>query len=150
MIRNAVSVAHSLDNPCPNVAVLCAVEKVNPKMPCTVDAQALTEMNRHGEITGCEVEGPLAMDNAVSEEAARHKGILGSVAGKADILVTPTIEAGNILVKAAEYFAQAKKAGVILGAKTPVALTSRATSAESKLYTIALACLVCRQQPEEV
>lgn len=145
IIRNAVHVAHAIGNECPKVAVLCAVEKVNEKMTCTVDAAALTEMNRRGEITGCVVDGPLALDNAVSEEAAANKGVESQVAGKADILVVPQIEAGNMLNKSMEYFAKAKKAGVIVGAKTPIALTSRATSAESELYTIALACLVARQ-----
>lgn len=145
IIRNAVAVAHALGNKCPKVAALCAVEKVNEKMPCTVEAAELTEMNRRGEITGCIVEGPLALDNAVSVEAAEHKSITSEVAGKADILLAPDIEAGNLLNKSIEYFAGAKKAGVIMGAKVPVALTSRASSAEAKLYTIALACLIARQ-----
>ena len=144
IIRNSVSVAHALGNECPKVAVLCAVEKVNPKMQCTVEAAELAEMNKRGEIEGCLVEGPFALDNAVSEEAAEHKGIHSEVAGKADILVVPDIEAGNVLVKSMEYFAGAKKAGVIVGAKVPVALTSRASSAESKLYTIAVSCLAAR------
>lgn len=146
LIRNAVAVAHALGNDEPKVAALAAVEKVNPKMPCTVEAAELAEMNRRGEISGCVVDGPLQFDNAVSEEAAKHKGIESPVAGKADILLVPDIEAGNMLVKAAEYFGHAKKAGVIVGAKAPVALTSRASSAESKLYTIALASLIARGQ----
>jgi len=92
--------------------VLCAVEKVNPKMPCTLDAQELAERNRRGEITGCQVDGPLALDNAVSAQAAKHKGIDSSVAGNADILLVQDIEAGNMLNKAMEYFGGAKKAGV--------------------------------------
>jgi phosphate butyryltransferase len=146
IIRNAVAVAHAACNARPKVAVLCAVEKVNDKMPCTLDAQKLAEMNLSGAIEGCVVQGPLAMDNAVSEKAAAHKGIACSVAGHADILIVPTIEAGNILVKTAEYLGGAKKAGIIMGAKVPVALTSRATSAESKMYTIALGCLAAKHR----
>lgn len=144
LVRNAVGVAHALGTEFPKVAALCAVEKVNEKMPCTVEAAQLTQMCAEGEITGCIVDGPLQLDNAVSLEAARHKGIDSPVAGVADILLVPDIEAGNMLVKAAEHFAHAKKAGVIVGAKAPVALTSRASSAESKLYTIALARLIAR------
>ena len=146
LVRNAVDIAHALGNDSPKVAVLAAVEKVNEKMPCTVDAAELQAMNERGELEGCVVQGPLQFDNAVSVEAAKHKGISGEVAGKADIMLVPDIEAGNMLVKAAEFFGHAKKAGVIVGAKAPVALTSRASSAESKLYTIAIARLVARGQ----
>ena len=148
ILENAVEVAHSLGNEQPKAAVLCAVEKVNPKMPCTLDAQELTERNRRGEITGCLVDGPLALDNAVSAAAAKHKGIDSPVAGYADILLAPDIEAGNILNKSLEYFSGAKKAGVIMGAKAPVVLTSRATSAESKMYSIALGVLIAVQAKE--
>ena len=144
LINNAVMVSHALGNECPKVAALAAVEKVNEKMPCTVEAAKLAEMNRAGEIEGCIVDGPLQFDNVVSEEAAKHKGIESPVAGAADVLLVPDIEAGNMLVKAAEFFGHAKKAGVIVGAKAPVALTSRASSAESKLYTIAIARLIAR------
>ena len=143
-INNAVMVSHALGNECPKVAALAAVEKVNEKMPCTVEAAKLAEMNRAGEIEGCIVDGPLQFDNVVSEEAAKHKGIESPVAGAADVLLVPDIEAGNMLVKAAEFFGHAKKAGVIVGAKAPIALTSRASSAESKLYTIAIARLIAR------
>lgn len=146
LVNNAVMIAHALGNENPKVAVLAAVEKVNEKMPCTVDAAELQAKNERGEIAGCVVQGPLQFDNAVSLEAAKHKGISGEVAGKADIMLVPDIEAGNMLVKAAEFFGHAKKAGVIVGAKAPVALTSRASSAESKLYTIAIARLVARNQ----
>ena len=146
LVRNAVDIAHALGNDNPKVAVLAAVEKVNEKMPCTVDAAELEAMNERGELEGCVVQGPLQFDNAVSVEAAKHKGIAGKVAGNADIMLVPDIEAGNMLVKAAEFFGHAKKAGVIVGAKAPVALTSRASSAESKLYTIAIARLVARGQ----
>jgi phosphate butyryltransferase len=142
IINNAVEVAHALGNDMPKVAVLCAVEKVNPKMPATVDAQELAKMNEQGIISGCIVAGPLALDNAVSPEAARHKGINNPVAGNADVLITPDIEAGNVLNKAMEYFGKAEKAGVIMGARTPIVLTSRASSDRSKLNSIALAVMV--------
>jgi len=142
MINNAVDVARALGNKQPKVAVLCATEKVNPKMHATIDAEELTRMNERGEIEGCLVKGPLALDNAVSLEAAHHKGIHHPVAGGADILITPDIEAGNILNKSMEYFGHAEKAGVIMGAKVPVILTSRASSEESKLNSIALGILV--------
>ena len=148
IINNAVEVAHALHNELPNVAVLAAVEKVNPKMECTLDAQELTARNESGKIKGCTVYGPLALDNAVSLHAAQHKGITHPVAGNADILLAPDIEAANMLNKAMEHFAKAKKAGVIVGAKVPVILTSRATSAQSKMYSIALGALVAGYEGE--
>jgi len=146
IINNAVRIGHVLGNECPKVAALCAVEKVNEKMPCTLDAKTLTEMNRRGEITGCVVSGPLAMDNAVSPAAAKHKGIDDPVAGNADVLLVPDIEAGNILNKSMEYFANAKKASVMVGARGPIVLTSRASSAESKTYSIALGALIASSE----
>ena len=125
----------------PIVAPLAAVETVNPAMTPTTDAASLVVMNRRGQITGCIVDGPLALDNAVSEKAAAQKGITGETAGKADILVVPNIEAGNILYKSLMYFANAKVGAIIQGAKAPIVLTSRADSAESKLYSLALAIL---------
>lgn len=148
ILENAVEVAHALGNAEPKVAALCAVEKVNPKMPCTLDAAELKERNMRGEITGCVVDGPLALDNAVSVHAAEHKGITGPVAGHADILLVPDIEAGNMLNKAMEYFGHAKKAGVMMGAKIPIVLTSRASSAESKMYSIAMGVLVASKTKE--
>ncbi len=145
IIRNAVKVAHALSNPLPKVAVLCAVEKANPKMPATLDAAGLVSMNKNGGIGGCIVGGPFALDNAVSIEAARHKGIDHPVAGCADILITPDIEAGNILNKSMEYFAGAQKAGIIMGAGAPIVLTSRASSGQSKLNSIALAVLAANR-----
>ncbi|SCZ02843.1 phosphate butyryltransferase [Alkaliphilus peptidifermentans] len=141
IIENAVEVAYALDIEVPKVGVICAKEKANPKMPDTMDAQALAEMNEKGEIKGCIVGGPFALDNAVSVEAAKHKGINHPVAGYADILMAPDIEAGNVLYKSMVYFANAKNAGVIVGAKAPVVLTSRADSEEAKLYSIALGVL---------
>lgn len=142
IVQNAVHVAHGMGLEEPKVAVLCAKEKVNPKMEATVDAKSLEEMNQVGEITGCIIGGPLALDNAVSVEAARHKGITHPVAGHADILMVPNIEAGNILYKALVFLSQAGAAGVIVGAKVPVVVTSRADSEKSKLYSIALAMLM--------
>jgi phosphate butyryltransferase len=142
IIENACTVAHSLDIEIPKVAVLCAKEKVNPKMKDTVDAKELEEMCNRGEITGCIVGGPFALDNAVSIEAAKHKGITHPVAGQADILLAPDIEAGNILYKSLVFFSKSKNAGVIVGAKAPIILTSRADSEETKLNSIALGVLM--------
>lgn len=141
IIRNAVSTAHACGVDKPIVAPLAAIETVNPAMIPTTDAASLVVMNQRGQITGCTIDGPLALDNAVSEKAALQKGIKGETAGKADILVVPNIEAGNILYKSLMYFANAKVGAVIQGAKVPIVLTSRADSAESKLYSLALAIL---------
>lgn len=142
ILENAVIVAQSLDIEEPKVGVICAKEKVNPKMPDTIDAKALEDMNKNGEITGCVVGGPFALDNAVSLEAAKHKGIEHPVAGDADILLMPDIEAGNVLYKALVFLAGATNAGVIVGAKAPIVLTSRADSDEAKLNSIALGVLM--------
>lgn len=137
--KNAVSIASAIGIETPKVAPIAAVEVVNPAMQATIDAAVLTQMNRRGQITGCIIDGPLALDNAVSLLAAEHKGIKSDVAGKADILLVPTIEVGNALYKSMVYFAKAKVGAVIAGAKAPIVLTSRADSAESKLYSLALA-----------
>ncbi|CEN77374.1 phosphate butyryltransferase [[Clostridium] sordellii] len=142
IIENACIVAHALDIEEPKVAAICAKEKVNPKMPDTVDAKELEDMCKNGEIKGCIVGGPFALDNAVSEEAAKHKGMDNPIAGKADILLAPDIEAGNILYKLLVFFAESKNAGVIVGAKAPIILTSRADSEETKLNSIALGVLM--------
>ncbi len=142
ILRNAVKVAHALGNENPIACALCAVEKVNPKMQATVDAAALVEANQAGEIDGCTVIGPLALDNAISPEAAKHKGITDPNAGKADILLVPAIEAGNVFYKSMVFMARAKNAGMIVGAKAPIVLTSRADSDETKLNSIALALKV--------
>jgi len=113
-----------LGNDNPKVACICAVEKVNPKMKATVDAEALVKMNECGDLSGCLVAGPLALDNAVSLEAAQHKGITNPVAGNADILVMPFIEPGNMLYKSIVFFAKGKIAGIVVGAKAPIVLTS--------------------------
>lgn len=142
IIENACVVTNALDIEIPKVAVVCAKEKVNPKMPDTVDAKNLEDMCKNGEIKGCIVGGPFALDNAVSEEAAKHKGIDNPIAGKADILLAPDIEAGNILYKSLVFFSESKNAGIIVGAKAPIILTSRADSEETKLNSIALGVLM--------
>ncbi|WP_373599829.1 phosphate butyryltransferase [Paraclostridium bifermentans] len=142
IIENACVVAHALDIETPKVAAICAKEKVNPKMQDTVDAKDLEDMCKNGEIKGCIVGGPFALDNAVSEEAAKHKGMDHPIAGKADILLAPDIEAGNILYKSLVFFSETKNAGVIVGAKAPIILTSRADSEETKLNSIALGVLM--------
>jgi phosphate butyryltransferase len=145
IINNAASLARAIGISMPKVAPIAAVEVVNPAMQATLDAAALTVMNRRGQIAGCIVDGPLGLDNAVSSLAAEHKGIHSDVAGKADILLVPTIEVGNALYKSLIYFAKAKVGAVISGAKSPIVLTSRADSAESKLYSLALAlCCVTK------
>ncbi|MCT4661421.1 MAG: phosphate butyryltransferase [Tissierellales bacterium] len=144
IIENCIEVAHGMDIKEPKVAVICAKEKVNEKMPATVEAKALEEMNLSGELSGCIVGGPFALDNAISEEAAKHKGIDHSVAGDADVLMMPDIEAGNILYKSMTYFAKSNNAGVIVGAKVPIVLTSRADSDEAKLNSIALGVLTAK------
>lgn len=146
IIENSAKVAHSLDIDEPKVAAICAKEKVNPKMPATVDAAELEKMNKNGEITGCMVGGPFALDNAVSVEAAKHKGIDHPVAGHADILMVPTIEAGNVLYKSMVFFSDSKNAGIIVGAKAPIVLTSRADSEETKLNSIALGVLMAAKE----
>ncbi|QCU09501.1 phosphate butyryltransferase [Bacillus paranthracis] len=139
IIQNTVEVARAIGIDSPKVAPIAAVEVVNPAMQATIDAAMLTQMNRRGQIKNCVVDGPLALDNAVSQIAAEHKGIVSDVAGKADILLVPTIEAGNVLYKSLVYFADAKVGAMIAGAKAPIVLTSRADSAETKVYSLALA-----------
>ncbi|WP_144612699.1 phosphate butyryltransferase [Bacillus cereus] len=139
IIQNTVEVAQAIGMDLPKVAPIAAVEVVNPAMQATIDAAMLTQMNRRGQIKNCVVDGPLALDNAVSQIAAEHKGIVSDVAGKADILLVPTIEAGNVLYKSLVYFANAKVGAMIAGAKAPIVLTSRADSAETKVYSLALA-----------
>lgn len=139
ILQNAIDFALQTGIEVPKAAVLAAVENVNPAMQATLDAASLTVMGLREQIKGGIVEGPLALDNAISKEAAAHKGISGKVAGDADILLVPTIETGNVLYKSLIYFARAKVGAVICGAKAPIVLTSRADSAESKYYSIALA-----------
>jgi phosphate butyryltransferase len=143
ILLNAVYLAGLFGIEDPKVAVLAAVELVNPAMSATLDAAALAAMARRGQfVPACTVDGPFALDNAVSEVAARHKKIGGPVAGKADILLVPNIESGNILAKALVYFGGRNLVGLLVGAKAPVVVTSRADTEESKLLSIAGAVLM--------
>lgn len=138
ILENAVKVSHALGIETPKVAVLCAKEKVSPKMKATVDAAELQNLNEKGEIKNCLVLGPIALDGAVSKEAANHKNIVHPVAGDADILLVPDIESGNILYKALTYFCESESAGLIVGAKAPIVLTSRSDSDKTKFNSILL------------
>ncbi|WP_175699141.1 bifunctional enoyl-CoA hydratase/phosphate acetyltransferase [Burkholderia ambifaria] len=144
--QNAVDVAHALGVACPRVAVLCAVETVNPAMRSTLDAAALAKMAERGQIAGAIVDGPLAFDNAISLRAARDKGIDSPVAGRADILVVPDIEAGNMLAKQLEYLGGAANAGIVVGARVPIVLTSRADSVAVRVASCALAALLAQDR----
>ncbi len=143
ILNNSVEFLRTLGVMTPKVAVLGAVELVNETMPATMDAALLSKMAERGQIKNCIVDGPLAFDNAISAESARHKGIVSKVAGDADLLLLPDIEAGNVLYKAFVFFVQAKVAAVILGARAPIVLTSRSDSEESKLDSIVLAAAIC-------
>lgn len=145
IVNNAVTVAKAVGVETPRVAAICAVEVVNPSMQATVDASILSKMNDRGQIKGCFIDGPLALDNALSEEAAAHKGVTGPVAGKADILLMPNIEAGNIMYKTLTYTTECKSGALLVGTSAPVVLTSRNDSHETKMYSIALAALVASQ-----
>ena len=149
LIRNAVRVAHAFGNAEPKVAVLSATEFVIENLQSTVDAAALTQMNERGEITGCLVYGPLALDNAVSIEAAEEKGIRSKVAGRADILLAPSIEAANLLAKSTTYFAGLRLAHVIEGSRIPILIPSRADKSDAKLLSIAAGMLMSEQPPVE-
>ncbi len=139
IIKNAIEVFHKIGCPTPKVAVVGAVESVNPRMESTLHAAALTMMNRRNQIKGCAIDGPLAVDNAVSRRSAELKGVSGDVAGDADIIVAPDIDSGNILYKALNFLGGAVSAAVIMGAKVPIVLTSRSDSDRSKFMSIALA-----------
>lgn len=139
IIENSLKLCHSLNIEKPKVALVCAKEKVSENMPATLDAQKLVQMYEGGQIKDCIIEGPFGLDNAISKEAAAVKGVKGQVAGDADLLLMPNIEAGNVLYKALTYFSDSKSAGIILGAGAPIVLTSRADSDESKLNSIVLA-----------
>ena len=141
IINNAVKVAHALNNNKPKVALLAAVEVVNPKMPATVDANIITERYKKNQIDDCIVEGPLAFDGAVSKMAAKAKGIKSEVGGDADVLIVPNIEAGNIFGKALTYYCNYRVAHVVMGAKVPIIIASRVDTAETKMLSIALGVL---------
>jgi phosphate butyryltransferase len=142
ILENAVWLAHALGIERPKVAAVAAVETVNPEMPATVDAAALAKMADRGQIKGCVVDGPLALDNALSIEAARHKQISSPVAGVADVLLLPDIEAGNVLYKILGLIKVWPLAAVVVGASAPVVLTSRADSDDTKFNSIALAAAI--------
>lgn len=139
ILENSIEAFHKLGYTCPKVAVVGAVETVNPKMEATIHASLLSQMNYRKQIKGCKVDGPFALDNAVSKEAARHKGIESDVAGDADLILVPDINAGNILYKCLRFLGNSTSAAVIMGAKVPIVLTSRADSNQSKMMSIALA-----------
>jgi phosphate acetyltransferase len=141
ILQNAINLAHALGVAEPKVAILSAVENVNPKMQSTLDAAALCKMADRGQITGAILDGPLAFDASVSFESAKIKKIASPVAGQADIFLVPNIESGNILAKQLHYIGGAKIAGIVLGARVPIILTSRADSAESRLVSCAIASL---------
>lgn len=142
IVQNSVYVANACGITMPKVAPVCAVEIVNPDMPATVDASLLSKMNDRGQIKGCIVDGPLALDNAISEEAAKHKGVTGPVAGKADVIMLPDIETANVMYKTLTYTAKSRNGGILVGTSAPVILTSRADSFETKVNSIALAAVV--------
>ncbi|WP_290788953.1 bifunctional enoyl-CoA hydratase/phosphate acetyltransferase [Halomonas sp.] len=146
IICNAIELAHALGNHDPKVAILSAVETINPKIPSTLDAAALCKMADRGQIQGGTLDGPLAFDNAISESAARTKGIDSPVAGRADILVAPDLESANMLMKQLTYLADATGAGLVLGARVPIILTSRADEAITRMASCALALLVADHQ----
>ena len=143
IIRNTVEIAQACGIECPKVAPLAAVEVVNPKMPCTVEADELTKMNENGEITGCIVDGPLSLDLAIEPQAAFHKGTTDrKIVGDADVLLFPDIHAGNITYKALVHTAECKNGNILTGTKAPVILTSRSDEFEVKVNSIALAAIV--------
>ena len=142
IIQNAIDLAHALGNTQPRVAILSAMETVNPKMQSTIEAAALCKMADRGQITGGTLDGPLALDNAINLTAAKIKKIESPVAGRADILVVPDLEAGNMLAKSLSFLADADAAGVVLGARVPIILTSRADSVMTRLASCAVAALV--------
>ena len=147
IIENALQVARALGNKKPYVAMLAAVETVTSAMRATEEAAIISKMAERGQIKGCFIDGPLALDNAVSPVAAAHKGITGEVAGRADLLIAPAIEAGNVLYKSLSYFANAKLGGIVVGAAAPVVMTSRADSPQAKLNSIALALVAAGINP---
>ena len=146
ILNNAVRVLNNLGIPKPKVAVLGAVEKVNTAMNATLDAALLSKMNQRDQILNCIVDGPLAFDNAVSSESARHKEIKSEVAGDTDLLLMPDIEVGNVLYKTLVFFAKAKVASMIVGASAPIVLTSRSDSEQAKFDSILLAAVAAKEE----
>ena len=148
IVRNAIDLARIIGVHKPRVAILAAIETINPRMPATLDAAALCKMADRGQIVGGILDGPLAMDNAISMAAARIKGIESSVAGQADVLVVPDLESGNMMAKQFEYLGGAASAGIVLGARVPIVLTSRADSRETRIASCAVAVLVAQHYRE--
>lgn len=144
IVQNAIDLASALGLAEIRVAILSAMETVNPKVPSTIEAAALCKMADRGQITGAVIDGPLAFDNAINLSAAQRKGIRSPVAGRANILVVPDLEAGNMLAKSLIFLAGADSAGIVLGARVPIILTSRADSVESRLASCAVASLFAR------
>lgn len=150
ILANAIEGLKAMGLPKPYVAVLTANEQINPKIQATVDADALVQAVKAGELPECVIEGPIALDVAVSLEAARHKGIQSEISGKVDLFLVPNIEVGNVLGKCLVYYAKAKIAGVVLGATHPMVMVSRANTAESKINSIAMACCLVNRHPGEI
>ena len=142
IVQNAIDLAHAMGAPEVRVAILSAMESVNPKVPSTLEAAALCKMADRGQITGAVLDGPLALDNAISPEAAAIKHIVSPVAGRANVLIVPDLEAGNMLAKSLSFLAGADAAGIVLGARVPIILTSRANSLPTRLASCAVAVLV--------
>ncbi|MEO6339672.1 MAG: bifunctional enoyl-CoA hydratase/phosphate acetyltransferase [Caulobacteraceae bacterium] len=149
IVQNAIDCALAMDIAEPKVAILSAIETVNPKMASTLDAAALCKMADRGQIVGGKLDGPLAFDNAISLEAAKSKGIVSDVAGLADILIVPDIESGNMLAKQLFYLSHAQSAGIVMGARVPIMLTSRSDPEASRLASCALAILVAQHKPSK-
>ena len=148
--QNAIDLAHMLGIEQPKVALLSAVETINPKIPGTLDAAALCKMAERGQITGALLDGPLAFDNAISVDAARTKGIRSAVAGEADILLVPDLEAGNMLVKQLQYLAGAEAAGIVCGTRVPIVLTSRADNVRSRIVSTVVMKLVAHARRDSL
>jgi phosphate acetyltransferase len=146
IVQNAIDLAHALGVPEVRVAILSAMETVNPDVPSTIEAAALCKMADRGQITGAILDGPLALDNAINLEAAEIKKIVSPVAGRANVLIVPDLEAGNMLAKSLSFLANADSAGIVLGAKVPIMLTSRADSVMARLASCAVASLVAQQR----
>jgi phosphate acetyltransferase len=150
IVQNAIDLAHALGREDVRVAILSAMETVNPKVPSTIEAAALCKMADRGQITGAILDGPLALDNAISIEAAEIKHIKSPVAGRANVLVAPNLEAGNMLAKSLSFLANADAAGIVLGARVPIILTSRADSVMTRLASCAVAALVAKARRESL
>jgi phosphate acetyltransferase len=150
IIQNAIDLAHALRFPEVRVAILSATETINPKIPSTVEAGALCKMADRGQITGAIIDGPLAFDNAISLESVKIKKIDSPVAGRANVLIVPDLEAGNMLAKSLSFLAGADAAGIVLGARVPIILTSRADSVIARLASCAIAALIAQSRRDVI